>query len=185
MNGRCPVAQLLERLQAFAIENHRVPVVSTKLPGTWQSVADGEHDAWLADVTQALGALPGPVWFCLHHEPRGEQNPESYRAMYAHAAPFVHEYANIALTPILNGWIWQAGEDPDVWRIPEADLIGVDDYNPWWTYDTSEPEYRPWKTPETIWGGPIATCRQWGDVDRNPALAGCAHDSRIRGSSQA
>ncbi|RVX41938.1 hypothetical protein EDD27_4545 [Nonomuraea polychroma] len=152
----------MRRVALDDINNHRVPVISTKLPGPWQEVADGKHDGWLRNVAAGLGSVPGPVWFCLHHEPRGEQTPAAYRAMYKHAAPILHRFPNIAVTPILNGWIWQGGDDVEAWHIPEADLIGVDDYNPWWTYDTTEPNYRPWKTPERIWGEPIATCRRWG-----------------------
>src|SRR6476659_7478497 len=47
----------------------RLPIVSTKVPGTWASVASGERDAWLHRMLRRLHRTHGPVMLSLHHEP--------------------------------------------------------------------------------------------------------------------
>jgi hypothetical protein len=156
--------------------NGRLPIFSIKAPvvGTidqnWQSVANGSQDAWLNSIASGLGALNKPVWFCIHHEPRGDGTQANYRDMYTHAIPILKQAANIAVMPILNGYSFDINDPASGWVTGLEDIVGVDYYNQWWTYDTGistnldgqADNHRPWKSVATNFGPIIDEVATWG-----------------------
>lgn len=151
---------------------NRLTWASFKLPTSWAGVANGSQDAWLNDLATAAAGVTVPVWVCLHHEPIGDGQPASdFTAMYAHAAPILHQAPNLALTPILNGSAFNSQPDMSVWFTPDADVIGYDYYNQWWTYNTAggadcdspsiHEGYRKWRTAEQVIGQ-AAMLQAWG-----------------------
>jgi hypothetical protein len=158
------------------IAKGRLPVFSMKVPpnGTidqsWAAVANGSEDAWLHSIAQQVATLNGPFWFCMHHEPRGDGSQTNYRAMYKHAVPILHQASNLAVMPILNGASFDA-DDPAVgWFTPEVDLVGIDHYNQWWTYQTGtqdnlqgQPDsYHPWRSVQDNFGPIVDEVNTWG-----------------------
>ena len=131
-----------DSLVSRAAEDHdaaRLPVVSTKLPGTWAEVASGEHDLWLDDLLSRLGALSAPVMLSLHHEPENDAGgpgmaPGDWVAMQKRAIAAV-EGQTVTIVPILMGWTFlpQSDRNPGDWWVEEATVLGVDRYNPWST----------------------------------------------------
>ncbi|MFZ0324409.1 MAG: hypothetical protein WAN48_09795 [Actinomycetes bacterium] len=144
-----------------AVKAGRLPLLSTKVPGSWASVASGNQDAWLIDRVKALATVNGPVWFALHHEPRGDGNSADWVAMQQHARKIIDKYApNVALVGILNGWDFlQRGGNPERFRMPVGtgvDIMGFDTYNPW-----APGNGRPWKSVRKAMS-PGLTIQKWG-----------------------
>ena len=114
----------------------RIPLISTKVPGSWADVAAGKQDAWLTERVKALATVKGPVWLALHHEPRGDGDPADWVRMQQHARTVIDQHANnVALVGILNGWDFlQKGGNPGAYNHPVGtgvDVMGFDSYNPW------------------------------------------------------
>lgn len=164
-----------------SIASGRLPIVSTKAPIIdsnapnqeldWQSVASGAQDAWLTSIRSGLASVPGPVWFCIHHEPRGDGTQATYRAMYDRVVPFLAPATNVVVTPILNGYAFVINENPRGWVSSAVKVVGVDHYNNWWTYGNpgvnlagKSESYHTWKPPSMFsevlditdtWGIPV------------------------------
>ena len=139
----------------------RIPLMSTKVPGSWASVAAGNQDAWLTERIKELAQVKGPVWLALHHEPRGDGNPADWVRMQQHARTLVDRYSdNIALVGILNGWDFlEKNGDPQAFRHPVGTgvhIMGFDSYNP---YTPSNGDQ--WKTVEKTMS-PGLTIQGWG-----------------------
>lgn len=66
----------------------RVPIVSTKLTGSWAQAATGSNDARLDTAVDGLIAIPGvktlpfTPYLSFHHEPEGDGTPADYNAMW-------------------------------------------------------------------------------------------------------
>lgn len=146
---------------AEATRAGRLPLMSTKVPGSWASVAAGKQDGWLIDRVKALANVNGPVWLALHHEPRGDGSASDWVNMQQHARKIIDKYSsNIALVGILNGWDFlQRGGHPEAFRMPVGtgvDIMGFDSYNPW-----AAGNGQKWKSvPETM--SPGLTIQRWG-----------------------
>jgi hypothetical protein len=113
----------------------RIPWVSFKTNDTWTNSANGSQDAWAKNLAKQLGALPGPVWVAIHHEPeRDEPNMQEWVRMQRHYAPMFKAYPNIKYTVIFTGWNEIYGGRPDItydklWPGDGvADMIGIDAY---------------------------------------------------------
>lgn len=122
----------------------RVPWVSVKLGVTWAEFAAGKLDAAFLDLLAKLGALPGPVWLTVHHEPEGgngtpypddgQGSEVHWRAMQAHVRTLLDrsKVTNIAFAPVLMSWTFdpRSGRNPADWWVPEArwDFAGIDHY---------------------------------------------------------
>ena len=139
----------------------RIPLISTKVPGSWADVAAGKQDAWLTERVKALATVKGPVWLALHHEPRGDGDPADWVRMQQHARTVIDQHANnVALVGILNGWDFlQKGGNPGAYNHPVGtgvDVMGFDTYNPW-----SPTNGDGWKSPEqTLLPGDVI--QSWG-----------------------
>lgn len=155
------------KAEAFAsraqedINADRLPLVSTKVPGSWAAVAAGKYDDWLVARIKALASVNGPVWFCLHHEPRGDGPPADWVRMQQHARDLIDRLApNVALVGILNGWDFlQRGGNPEAFDHPVGTgvhIMGFDSYNPWAASNGLE-----WKTPAQTMS-PGLTIQSWG-----------------------
>jgi hypothetical protein len=117
----------------------RLPVVSTKLPGTWADVASGTYDDWLDDLLERLDASSDPVMLSLHHEPENDAGPPGMapadwvavqrRAISAAAG------TTITILPILMAWTFvpESLRNPDEWWVPDVPVMGIDGYNNWST----------------------------------------------------
>ena len=136
------------------VEDHaesRLPVVSTKLPGTWSQVASGEYDAWLHDLLGRLGGSHGPVMLSLHHEPENDAGapgmaPADWVAVQQRAISAAAG-TEITILPILMAWTFvpESLRDPDEWWVPDARVMGIDGYNNW-----SATHGAPWVTFEEV-----------------------------------
>jgi len=121
--------------------HHRLPWVSTKTP-SWAAMANGSYDGEIDQMLTALGALPGPVWLTIHHEPEGgggvnapddPAGPSGHIAMNRRVrarltALGVH---NVALAPIFMSWTWDPASKRNIeqWWAPGIyDFLGVDHY---------------------------------------------------------
>ncbi len=155
-----PASAFAERASAD-VGAGRIPLISTKVPGTWGDVADGKYDEWLIERIKALAAVDGPVWLAIHHEPQGDGSPSDWVLMQQHAHQLIEKYSsNIALVGILNGSSFQAGNgDPRAYYMPVGtgvDVMGFDAYNPW-----SPDNGLPWKSAtQTL--SPALTIQSWG-----------------------
>jgi hypothetical protein len=160
MQASTPASKFASRAAADVAAG-RVPLISTKVPGSWADVAAGKQDPWLLDRIEALDAVKGPVWLTLHHEPRGDGPPADWVAMQQHARTLIDQHAdNIALVGILNGWDFlQKGGNPGAYNHPVGTgvhIMGFDSYNPW-----SPTNADPWKSPEKTMS-PATTITSWG-----------------------
>ena len=135
MQATTPASKFASRATADVAAG-RIPLISTKVPGTWADFAAGKQDAWFVDRVKALAAVKGPVWLCLHHEPRNDGDPADWVKMQQHARTLIDANAkNIALVGILNGWDFlEKNGNPERWNMPVGtgvDIMGFDNYNPW------------------------------------------------------
>lgn len=127
------VANLIAEPCKAALANGSIPVASTKVPGGgpnsgWTDCANGKQDTWLDNIQKAVATVPGPVLFCLHHEPTGNGDPKEWVRMYEHAAPILHRAKNLIICPIINGYQLGAGNPTPEYRVPSRDVTGVDLY---------------------------------------------------------
>jgi hypothetical protein len=133
-------AAQVDDLVRQVMEDHaagRLPVVSTKLPGSWAQVASGAYDAWLHDLLHRLGALTKPVMLSLHHEPENDAGvlgmaPADWVAVQQRAIAAAQGTV-ITILPILMAWTFlpQSQRDPQEWWVEGAAVMGIDCYNPW------------------------------------------------------
>lgn len=160
MSASSPASKFVTRATADLAAG-RMPLISTKVPGSWADVAAGKYDTWLLERIKGLAAVPGPVWLSLHHEPRGDGPAADWVAMQQHARTLIDRYApNIALVGILNGWDFlQKGGNPGAYNHPVGtgvDVMGFDTYNPWSPTNGSE-----WKSVQTAMS-PGDVIMSWG-----------------------
>jgi hypothetical protein len=133
-------ATQVDALVSQVTEDHaaaRLPVVSTKLPGSWAEVASGEYDAWLHDLLDRLGTATEPVMLSLHHEPENDTGgpgmaPADWVAVQQRAITAAEGKA-ITILPTLMAWTFlpQSHRDPAEWWVDGAAVMGIDCYNPW------------------------------------------------------
>jgi hypothetical protein len=117
------------------LQHQRIPWISFTTPDSWSEMATGSGDSWARDLATRLGALDGPVWVAIAHEPEGDGDIQAWTAMQARLAPIVRAAApNVAYSLILTGWnqfygskefsldaMWPSGTT--------IDLLGFDVYN--------------------------------------------------------
>jgi hypothetical protein len=123
----------------------RAPLVSIKPPGSWAATAD--DPAWIDSLVEPLSDVRGPVFLILHHEPEDDAGrygePADYvamqRAALRRAALAGH---NVHVVPVLSTWSFDpdASRHPGDWNVPEAEIYGLDLYNPW-----SPTNGKPWQ----------------------------------------
>lgn len=123
----------------------RVPWISIKLTrlATWLETANGKIDTQILDLIYKLGALPGPVWLTIHHEPEGgngtpypdegEGSEPHWRAMQTRVRTLLDrsQVTNIAFCPVLMAWTFDARSDRnplDWWVDGIWDFAGIDNY---------------------------------------------------------
>lgn len=160
MSASTSASRFVSRAVADAAA-HRIPLISTKLPGSWAAVAAGRYDAWLLERIRGLAKVDGPVWLVLHHEPSGDGPPADWVAMQQHARKLVDANSrNIALVGILNGWDFlRRDPHPEVWRMPVGsgvDVMGFDSYNMW-----SRTNGKTWRSAGYVLS-PATTIASWG-----------------------
>jgi hypothetical protein len=160
MNASTTAAAMVSRARTDVAAG-RIPLISTKVPGTWASVAAGQQDAWLLDRIRGLATVNGPVWLALHHEPAGNGPPADWVAMQQHARTLVKaNSSNIALVGILNGWDFkQKNGDPAAFNMPVGtgvDIMGFDSYNGW-----SPTNGKAWQPAADVFA-PGVTIQSWG-----------------------
>jgi hypothetical protein len=123
------------------IAHQRLPWVSFKTP-SWAEMGQGQHDAAIDEMLNALDAVAGPVWLTIHHEPEGGggvNSPDDPAGPSGHVAmnQRVRERMtalgvdNIALAPVLMSYTWDpaSGRDPNAWwKEGIYDFLGVDHY---------------------------------------------------------
>ena len=122
------------------LRNRRLPHLSIKPPGTWADVAGGRLDHWLTDMLTGLGKERSPVFLTINHEPENESGsigmgPQDFVAMQRRAIRLAAEIApHVTVVPVLQQWTFdpgRVGTDPAGWVVPEAEVFGLDVYNPW------------------------------------------------------
>jgi hypothetical protein len=132
-------AQLVQQCRDD-LAHHRLPHVSTKVPGTWRDVADGAQDAWLTRMLTPLGDEDAPVFLTFHHEPENDaggagMTAPDYVAMQLRAIRLAAELApQVTVVPVLQHWSFEPLNlrgDPAAWIVREASVLGVDVYNAW------------------------------------------------------
>lgn len=160
MNASTPAAAMVSRASTD-LKSGRIPLISTKVPGTWASVAAGQQDAWLLDRINGLATVGGPVWLALHHEPSGDGAPADWVAMQQHARKLIKaNSSNIALVGILNGWDFKKKNgDPAAFNMPVGtgvDIMGFDSYNGW-----SPTNGKAWQPAADVFS-PGLTIQSWG-----------------------
>ena len=160
MQATTPASKFASRAAADVAAG-RIPLISSKVPGTWAQAASGAQDTWLIDRIKALATVDGPVWLALHHEPRNDGDPADWVKMQQRARTLIDQYStNIALVGILNGWDFlEKNGNPERWYHPVGtgvDIMGFDSYNPW-----SPTNGMSWKSPETTMSPGLAI-QKWG-----------------------
>lgn len=95
----------------------------------WDSIAAGNHDAWIRTQAQSLKAAGWRGYFAFHKEPENEGNPTDWKAAYNR----VHNiFDNVGVT----GFKWLVtltaetyGVNPGVWLPSKWDVLGADGAN--------------------------------------------------------
>ena len=126
-----------------AKEDHakgRIPWMSFKAPASWTAMGSGAGDAWAKDLATKLGALSGPVWIAVNHEPEGSGPAADWKKMQQRLAPIFRAESNIAYTIILMGWKQFFTNDPSVsmdayW--PGKQYVDVMAFDPYDWYGTT------------------------------------------------
>jgi hypothetical protein len=116
----------------------RLPVVSTKLPGSWADVASGQYDDWLHGLLDRLDRTRMPLMLSLHHEPEDDagvgpgMTPSDWVALQRRAIGAATG-TTITILPTVMAWTFlpQSGRDPGEWWVDDAAVMGIDCYNPW------------------------------------------------------
>ena len=104
----------------WTINHRRLPLMSTKVPGSWEGRRSREAQSMAEATRQRVGnSVKGPVWLALHHEPRNDGDPSDWVAMQQHARDIVDRHAkNVVLVGILNGWDFlERGGRPGAYRM--------------------------------------------------------------------
>ncbi len=143
------------------VAGRRFSMLSTKPPGSWKSVANGEHNAWLDEILEGLGALHAPMTFTINHEPENdvdgnENTPDWHKRMTefvvaraAVRAPRVH------VIQILMQFTFQSRvRKPREWLAPSVSLFGIDAYNFWQPGGNVE-----WTSFKTM----VSRAQEWSD----------------------
>ncbi|MGL5827256.1 MAG: hypothetical protein ACRCYU_20945 [Nocardioides sp.] len=132
------VRQLIRRARQD-VAARRFSVLSIKPPGSWKSVAQGAHNAWLDEILEGLAEIDAPMAFTINHEPENNVNgrgntPEWHKRMtefvFARAAdraPKVHVIQILMQFTFKSG----NGRNPADWLAPSVRLFGMDAYNYW------------------------------------------------------
>lgn len=154
------IASMPTRAQAD-VEAGRIPLMSTKLPYTWPQVGAGAADKWLSDRIALLGQVPGEVWLCLHHEPRGDGQASDWVLMQQRARVLIDDLGatNVKLVGILNGYSFTRNE-AHAYNHPVGsgvDIMGFDSYNPWFPGGNL-----PWKPAEDVFAPGLTILQDWG-----------------------
>ena len=142
-------AQLVQQCRDD-LAHGRLPHVSMKPLSTWQDIAAGLHDDWLASMLVPLGDDALPVLFTLHHEPENNagaagMQASDYVAMQRRLIGLAADLApRVTIVPVLQHWTFDplnGRADPAVWLVDDASVIGLDLYNPW-----SPTNGKPWRS---------------------------------------
>ncbi len=139
-------AEGLVRRARHDVAARRLPLVSTKVPGSWRDVATGASDDWLHPMLDGLAAIDRPVFLTLHHEPENDvagpgNLPGWFVEMQEHALAAAAARAPlVSIVPILMSWTFDpaSGRTPGQWIAPSPALFGFDAYN-WWSPRTNAP----------------------------------------------
>lgn len=133
----------------------RLPWIVFKPPYSWKDMAKGRGDGWARDLANRMGALNGPVWLAIHHEPEGKGPASDWRAMQQRVAPILRAKSNIAFSIILMGWYqFFSGKSEysmeAYWPGKEyVDIAGFDPYN--WYGTTSKSGKKKYTWDELDW----------------------------------
>jgi hypothetical protein len=139
----------LEARAARDLAAGRIPFISFHTGTTWAEVANGSQDAVLRDLMSRLGALKGPVWLTMDHEPYDDQAVKGTATDFGNANKHLMSMipSNVALVPILQ----TAPFDPTVggsqniaaWYPPGSyTFVGLDTYNHRYYSPTPGNKYR-------------------------------------------
>lgn len=113
----------------------RLPWVSSKVPYSWEEMADGRGDAWVHSLVDRLDDLDGPVWLAFHHEPEDDApSVEAWTRMQERLGPIVRQRAdNVAFSVIVMGYHQLYGAPrlrfAAMWPDTAVDVSGFDVYN--------------------------------------------------------
>lgn len=120
----------------------RLPWLSVK-PPSWANMGAGQHNAEIDAVLKALGAIDGPIWLTVHHEPEGggsggntpddPAGPSAWREVQKRWRERIDALGikNVALAPILMAYTFdpRSGRNPLDWWVPNVwDFAGIDYY---------------------------------------------------------
>lgn len=133
--------ELPDGFQAWSVDAGRTPYISwhaVTLGGEtvpWSSIAEGEHDDWIARQARALRRAGYRMYFCFHHEPEDDTDNGG-------AAEFVAAYSRIRqifssqevgnlrwVVNLMAGTYGGAHGGPDAWMPSTFRFCGVDGYN--------------------------------------------------------
>jgi hypothetical protein len=133
--GSGSVASAVKLATADAAKN-RVPWMSFKPPYSWADMAAGKGDAWAKDLATRMKSTGGPVWVAVAHEPEGEGDMQTWKAMQARIAPIMRAAApNLGYSIILMGYHQFHGDKKyalsATWPNTKIDVAGFDVYEKW------------------------------------------------------
>jgi hypothetical protein len=109
-------------------------------------MAAGAGDAWAKDLAARLGAVPGPVWVAVHHEPENDSGDlQDWKRMQQRLSPIFRAYPNVGFTVILMGYHQFGAPTIDPKKSIDAlypgtqhvDVMGFDIYNGYGTVKSS------------------------------------------------
>ena len=149
------------------VAHHRLPWISFKAPYSWSAMASGKGDAWARAVARKVRTVRGPVWVAVHHEPEGDGNIATWKAMQVRLAPIMRRVApNLGYSIILMGYHEFYGESKyrmaNIWPKTKIDVLGFDLYETYgvqgktkwkrWTHDYFQKIQRFARAHGTKWG---------------------------------
>jgi hypothetical protein len=147
--GPGSVGSAVKSAAADAAKN-RIPWMSFKTPHSWSEMAAGKGDAWARDLATRLKAVDGPVWVAIHHEPEGDGDMQTWKAMQARLAPIMRGTApNLGYSIILMGYHQLHGDAKyslsATWPNTKIDVAGFDIYEKYGVQKSGQPMTTTWK----------------------------------------
>ena len=180
--GGRDVSSAVRTARADAAKN-RLPWLSFKAPYSWAAMARGRGDSWARRLATRLRSIGGPVWVAVHHEPEGDGNMQTWKAMQRRLAPIMRRAApNLGYSIILMGYHQFQGSREyalsRTWPRTKIDVAGFDIYEKYGVQ--GDREWKLWNrryfTPIERWARSKGVA--WGLAETGYSHAAARADNR-------
>jgi hypothetical protein len=121
----------------WSVRSGHTPIISwfTRKAGggfvSWRSIAQGDHDGYIANQARSLRAKGWSGYFCFHKEPENEGNAKDWKDAHDRVYQiFRNVGARFRFIPTLTAYTFDGGNGgANAWLPNRYELLGVDGYN--------------------------------------------------------